>query len=81
MKGSALRGITSRQSLTYKNKIMKKLNRSNDNVIGGVCAGLGEYLNIDSTIVRLIFVGLIFCPFPIITIYLIGWIVTPKSYE
>jgi phage shock protein C len=60
---------------------MKKLYRSNDDAISGVCAGLGDYFNIDKTIVRLIFAGLIFCPFPIITIYLIGWIVIPKSYE
>ena len=60
---------------------MKKLYISNDEAIAGVCSGLGEYFNIDETIVRLIFAGLIFTPFPIITIYLIGWIVIPKSYE
>jgi len=33
-----------------------KLYRSErDRMIGGVCGGLGEYFNIDSTIVRLIF--------------------------
>ena len=34
----------------------KKLYRSRKNkMIGGVCGGLGEYLNIDPTIVRIIY--------------------------
>ncbi len=36
---------------------MKKLCKSNyDRKICGVCGGIGEYLGIDSTVVRLIFV-------------------------
>lgn len=36
---------------------MRKLYKSNqDRKICGVCGGLGEYFNLDSTIVRLIFV-------------------------
>jgi phage shock protein C len=35
----------------------KRLYRSRDNrMLFGVCGGLGEYLNVDPTIVRLIFV-------------------------
>lgn len=35
----------------------KKLNRSRDNrIIGGVCGGIGEYLNIDPTAIRLIYI-------------------------
>lgn len=37
----------------------KKLYRSRtDSVIAGVCGGLGKYLGIDSTIIRLLFIGL-----------------------
>ena len=32
----------------------KKLYKSNEKMIAGVCGGLAEYLNIDPTIVRLI---------------------------
>ncbi len=32
----------------------KKLYRSNDRKIAGVCGGLAEYINIDPTVVRLI---------------------------
>lgn len=35
----------------------KKLYRSRDNrIIGGVCAGIGEYLSIDPTAIRLIYI-------------------------
>ena len=60
---------------------MKKLYRSPNKNIGGVCGGLAKHVDIDETIVRLIFAGLIFTPFPIITFYIICWIVIPKSYE
>ena len=32
----------------------KKLYRSDDRMVAGVCAGLAEYINIDPTIVRVI---------------------------
>lgn len=61
---------------------MKKLHRQKDNIIGGVCGGIGNYSDIDESIIRLIFAGLFFTPFPIITMYLIAWIITPlENYE
>lgn len=59
---------------------MKKLTRSSYGEIGGVCKGLGDFSEIDPTIIRLLFVGLIFTPFPIIITYLICWAVIPKKY-
>lgn len=35
---------------------MKKLMKSRDKMICGVCAGIGEYLNIDPTVVRLLWI-------------------------
>lgn len=35
---------------------MKKLTKSNDKKLCGVCAGIAEYLNIDPTIIRVIWV-------------------------
>ena len=52
----------------------KKLYRSKKNkVISGVCAGIAEYLNIDPTVVRLIYILLtIFTAVaPFVIIYLI----------
>lgn len=40
----------------------KKLYKSNvDKKIDGVCAGIGQYFGIDPTIIRLIWIFLVFC--------------------
>ena len=59
----------------------KKLYRSTtDRMIGGVCGGLGDYLNIDSTIIRLIFVLLtIFGVGSFILIYIIMLLIVPEE--
>lgn len=57
---------------------MKKLYRSQDQILGGVCAGIAEYFNIDTTLVRvivsIIFLGIL--PYTFI-IYIIMWVITP----
>ena len=56
----------------------KKLYRiPSDGMLGGVCAGLGEYLNIDVTVVRLIFILLFLTGTAGFWIYLIMWIIVP----
>jgi phage shock protein PspC (stress-responsive transcriptional regulator) len=58
----------------------KQLTRSSTNrMIAGVCAGLGEYLNIDPTVVRLLFVLGFFLTGPgILIAYLIMAVVVPE---
>ncbi len=59
----------------------KRLARSNSNVMfAGVAAGLGEYFNIDPTLVRLLFVVLGFLSgfFPALFVYLVLWFVMPR---
>lgn len=47
--------------------------------LGGVCAGLAHYFNIDSTLIRVLFVAGIFFPhFPAVIIYIILWIALPE---
>lgn len=60
---------------------IKTLTRSKSNrMIAGVCAGLANYLNIDPTVVRLLFVLGLFLAGPGIAIaYLIMAIVTPEG--
>ncbi len=56
----------------------KRLYRSaNDRMIAGVCAGLGQYLGIDPTVVRLIFLLLLFLGGNGLLIYLILWLLMP----
>jgi phage shock protein PspC (stress-responsive transcriptional regulator) len=58
----------------------KKLFRSEtDKMIGGVCGGLAEYFNIDSTIVRLIFVLIVVYGSTGLVLYIILWIVIPTQ--
>ncbi len=57
----------------------KKLYRSQSNrVIGGVCAGLAHYLDVDPVLVRLVFVVLAFNGLGV-AVYLILWLVVPDE--
>ena len=60
----------------------KKLMRSGrDQKIGGVCAGVAHYFNIDPTIVRVIWGVLAFCYGAGIVAYFILWVIAPVSDE
>lgn len=57
----------------------KRLTRSNDKMIAGVCAGIANYLGIDPTLVRIAYVLMVlFAGFGIL-LYVILWLVMPKS--
>ena len=58
---------------------MKKLYRAKPSKIAGVCKGLGDYFNIDDSLIRVLFVILVFTPFPIILTYLLLWVSFPKE--
>jgi phage shock protein C len=51
-----------------------------DRKIAGVCAGFARYLGVDVTLIRLIWVILIFCPPPVGIIgYIVAWIIMPND--
>ncbi|MHB8209339.1 PspC domain-containing protein [Mucilaginibacter sp.] len=59
----------------------KKLYRDQyHKMIGGVCAGLAEYLDMDITVVRLLFAFAFFIMGVGLIPYIILWIVLPKKY-
>lgn len=59
---------------------MKKLYRSRrDRKIAGICGGLGEYFNVDPTLLRIIFLFLLFFGGSGFILYLIFWIVVPNE--
>ncbi|MBQ3124050.1 MAG: PspC domain-containing protein [Clostridia bacterium] len=59
---------------------MKKLFRSTtDRKLFGVCGGIAEYFNIDSTIVRLILIFLVLCVGTGVLAYLIAAILIPED--
>ncbi|MFC4023833.1 PspC domain-containing protein [Oceanobacillus longus] len=62
---------------------MKRLYRSTSNkMMSGVLGGLGEYFNIDATILRLIFVVLLIPSFMTFAlVYLVAALIIPKEEE
>ena len=64
---------------TYKQIVRSRSNR----MLGGVCAGLGEYLGIDPTIIRLVFVLVsLLGHLPVVgVVYLVLLIVVPEEAD
>src|SRR5882672_8858578 len=71
--GGALRQRTSRKQLTLS---------ATNKKLAGVCGGLAEYLDVDATIVRLIWVALSVVPGGFVggaLAYFLAWIIIPKA--
>lgn len=61
--------------------MQKKLYKTKDNaMLSGVCAGISEYLNLDVSIVRLIWVLLSFSG-PGLIVYIVMALILPDKYE
>ena len=58
----------------------RRLRRSKNKMIAGVCGGIAEWLGWDPTLVRVLYVLVSFfsAAFPGILVYIILWIVMPK---
>ena len=61
----------------------KKLLRSRNRMIAGVCAGFAEYFDLDVSLVRLgyVILSVISAAFPGILVYIIAWIIIPEDHE
>ena len=58
---------------------LKRLYRSgNERILGGVCGGIAEYLNVDPTIIRLLWILFGFSGIGIV-FYFIAWIIMPRN--
>ena len=58
----------------------KRLYRSHDQMVGGVCAGVAEYFEIDPTLVRLVFAALtLFGVGSPVLVYLLLWAIMPEA--
>ncbi|MCF3942147.1 PspC domain-containing protein [Oceanobacillus alkalisoli] len=62
---------------------MKKLYRSSDNrYVAGVFGGLSDYLNVDATVLRVIFIILLIMSFSTVAlVYLVAALIIPKDVE
>ena len=60
----------------------RKLQRSTSNkMIAGVCAGIASYFNLDPTIIRVLYVLMVFFAGFGILLYLILWLVIPSESQ
>ncbi len=57
----------------------KRLTRSKEKKIAGVAAGIANYLDMDPTIIRILFIIIAFAGGAAILVYLIMWIVVPEE--
>jgi phage shock protein PspC (stress-responsive transcriptional regulator) len=62
---------------TYEPKRLYR--KTTDKVIGGVCSGLGEYWDIDPTLLRILFVIAIFGFGVGLMFYILLWIIIPEK--
>lgn len=58
----------------------RKLSRSKtDRKLAGVCGGLAQYFNVDSTLIRVLFVLLAVLGGSGLVLYVAMWIIVPKE--
>ena len=57
----------------------KRLKKSRDKTLCGVCGGVAEYLDMDPTIVRIIWLVLVLCAGTGLLAYIIAAILMPNS--
>jgi len=57
----------------------RRLTRSSDRMLAGVCGGIANYFDLDPTLVRIAYVILSICSvgFPGMLVYAILWLVMP----
>lgn len=60
---------------------IKRLYRSKDRIIAGVCGGIAEYLEIDPAIVRLVWLLAALAWGTGLLAYLVAWIIIPEAPE
>jgi phage shock protein C len=71
-------GAQQRQRTSHKQLTLS----ATDKKLAGVCGGLAEYLDVDSTVVRLIWVALSVVPGGFVggaIAYFLAWIIIPKA--
>ena len=73
-------GAKQRERTSHKRLMLSATNKK----LAGVCGGLAEYLDVDATVVRLIWVALSVVPGGFVggaLAYVLAWIIIPKAPE
>ncbi|UCD03942.1 MAG: PspC domain-containing protein [Candidatus Woesearchaeota archaeon] len=62
-----------------KEKQPKRIYRSSNRILGGVCSGIADYFNVDPTIVRILWILFSLAYGAGILLYFICWLIIPKN--
>jgi len=60
-------------------EVRRLFRNPNGKVIGGVCTGLGDYFNVDYTIIRLVWLFMVLFAGLGLLAYIIAWIIIPEK--
>lgn len=74
--GSGNPGAQRSYSESSQHKLFRDIDRRS---IGGVCSGLAAYLNVDLTLIRVLFIVMFLCATCGFWFYIIFWIVVPAA--
>ena len=77
--GAQLAGDATPPAQGYAAPAKRLMRSSRDKKIGGVCAGLAEYFDLDPTIVRIVWLLAIFFAGTGFLIYIVLWIALPLA--
>ncbi|MCX6820978.1 MAG: PspC domain-containing protein [Candidatus Aenigmarchaeota archaeon] len=60
--------------------VAKRLYRSSkERILGGVCGGIAEYLNVDPTLVRLFWALFTLAAGSGVLVYILAWLIIPRN--
>lgn len=71
--------VPERFDLAEDRKMKKMFRNPDDKVIGGVASGLAAYFGVDPTLIRILFILLIFLGGTGLIAYLVLWVITPEA--
>lgn len=76
-KTASTQGSNAGTNSTYRHRLF----RDPDNkILGGVASGIAAYLDWDPTLVRVLFIFLLFVPYcPMLILYIFAWIIIPEA--
>jgi phage shock protein PspC (stress-responsive transcriptional regulator) len=77
--GAQLTGQAASSAGGYAGPVKRLMRSSRDKKIGGVCAGLADYFDLDPTLVRIVWLLAVFCAGTGLLLYIILWIALPLA--
>jgi phage shock protein PspC (stress-responsive transcriptional regulator) len=77
--GAQLTGQAAPPAAGYAAPAKRLMRSTRDKKIGGVCAGLAEYFDLDPTLVRIVWLLAVFCAGTGLLLYIILWIALPLA--